>query len=531
MKTTDFTKPASSHTLNENLYKKFGVKVDLNRYTREELEDARNKIRTELHQLEAKSNFNDLLTNETYQKNKQLVGLLNTRIKEMLGESIAIMERKLSGAEKKKKEEIVKAIKRDNPEKRTGKGKSSAYAIATAQAKKVAESENTEGNAFGNAVRKAKADGIQKGEKVKVGGKEYPVKEGDKQTMSRAAKGHEKYGKAGMQALAKAGKDGKDLDPIRKKYDKYDEAVEEGFPTVADAKARAEKEKTTGKFDKKVTGTGTVYTRKSSTFTDGGDDSDVKKAKKNAKVKEGSKPDFLDLDKDGNKKEPMKKAAGEKKVKEAFKDPDQKKLDKNNNGKLDKQDFEMLRKGKKEPMKESQHKKNVKVVNESIRRLLAEDEEGKAKAITAGTDMVNDFTSWMTRVGQYQTKSMIELADAIRANFGQEQAETFKQAVAPALETALNTLTQAREQLSNAVAVLAGESSPMDAMGGDMMPPEAGMDSMNAGNEEIPAGDEFGAADAAAGGAEMSGREMRESRKLFAAKLNEAHSIIARLSK
>jgi hypothetical protein len=57
------------------------------------------------------------------------------------------------------------------------------------------------------------------------------------------------------------------------------------------------------------------------------------------------------------------------------------------------------------------------------------------------------------------------------------------------------------------------------------------MDSMNAGNEEVPMDDEFCAADAAAGGAEMSGREMRESRKLFAAKLNEAHSIIARLSK
>jgi hypothetical protein len=37
--------------------------------------------------------------------------------------------------------------------------------------------------------------------------------------------------------------------------------------------------------------------------------------------------------------------------------------------------------------------------------------------------------------------------------------------------------------------------------------------------------------DAASGGAEMAGREMRESRKLFSAKLNEAHSIIARLSK
>ena len=516
MKTTDFNQHTSSHKLNENLYKKFGVKVDFNKYSREQLEDARNKIRTEIHQLEAKSNFNDLLTNETYQKNKQLVGLLNTRIKEMLGESIAVMERKLSEAEKKTKGfDPLKHVK--NPtagEKKAAKDvKRGSYADRAAMLRsaeadgRLKEGEKTEGNAFGAAVRKAKADGIQKGEKVKVGGKEYPVKEGDKQTMSRAAKGHEKYGKAGMQALAKAGKEGKDLDPIRKKYNKYDEAVEEGFPTVADAKARAEKEKATGKFDKKEIKPGvTQYTRKSSTFTDGGDDSDVKKAKKSAKVKEATK------DLPGN----------------------QEKIDADHDGKIEKSDLAKLRAGKKK-MKESQHRKNVKLVNESIRRLMNEDEEGKAKSITAGTDMVNDFTSWMTRVGQYQTKSMIELADAIRANFGQEQAETFKGSVAPALESALNTLTQAREQLSNAVAVLAGESSPMDTMGADMGADmggaEAGMDSMNAGNEEVPMDDEFGAADAAAGGAEMAGREMRESRKLFAAKLNEAHSIIARLSK
>ena len=39
------------------------------------------------------------------------------------------------------------------------------------------DEEVEEGNAFSGAVAKAKADGIQKGEKVKVGGKEYPVKE------------------------------------------------------------------------------------------------------------------------------------------------------------------------------------------------------------------------------------------------------------------------------------------------------------------------------------------------------------------
>jgi hypothetical protein len=43
------------------------------------------------------------------------------------------------------------------------------------------------------------------------------------------------------------------------------------------------------------------------------------KMKKAGKIKEGAKPDFLDMDKDGDKKEPMKKAVAEKKkkVKEA----------------------------------------------------------------------------------------------------------------------------------------------------------------------------------------------------------------------
>jgi hypothetical protein len=51
-----------------------------------------------------------------------------------------------------------------------------------------------------------------------------------KQGMSRAAKGHEKYGKAGMQALAKAGREGaseKELDTIRDKHNKYDESIKE----------------------------------------------------------------------------------------------------------------------------------------------------------------------------------------------------------------------------------------------------------------------------------------------------------------
>lgn len=45
------------------------------------------------------------------------------------------------------------------------------------------------------------------------------------------------------------------------------------------------------------------------------DDEDESK-KKDKKVKESAKPDYLDFDKDGNKKEPMKKALKDKKIKE-----------------------------------------------------------------------------------------------------------------------------------------------------------------------------------------------------------------------
>ena len=71
----------------------------------------------------------------------------------------------------------------------------------------------------------AKCNHTDKGEKCPVHGlKECGMYEDATKTMSRAAKGHEKYGKEGMAALAKAGKEGKDLDKVRDKYNKYDES-------------------------------------------------------------------------------------------------------------------------------------------------------------------------------------------------------------------------------------------------------------------------------------------------------------------
>ena len=121
MRTNDFTAPVTSKALNESMFKKFGVKVNFENYERSELENYRNLLRTKLHQEEVKSNFNALLNNESYQKDKHMLDLLNARIKEMLGEG-------------KKVDKFVKAVEKS--EKATGKSAKKAKDIAWATANK-----------------------------------------------------------------------------------------------------------------------------------------------------------------------------------------------------------------------------------------------------------------------------------------------------------------------------------------------------------------------------------------------------------
>ena len=84
---------------------------------------------------------------------------------------------------------------------------------------------------------------------------------------------------------------------MAKKEKEVEESIEGDLEEGWDDMVKSVNDKKgTGKFDKKEVKPGvTQYTRKSSTFTDGGDDSDTKAAKKKAKkdesVEEGAKPD------------------------------------------------------------------------------------------------------------------------------------------------------------------------------------------------------------------------------------------------
>ena len=490
MKTTEFNKAITSSQLKENLEKQFGSRVNLEKYGREQLEDIRNKLRTRIFQQEGSAGINDLLTNETYQKDKAMLELLNTRIKEMLGEDIKKLRDKMDQLSEAKKG--VKAPKFVKKAKGT------------------------------QADRDYDGDGNIESSKDEVWGSRAKA-------AKKAGKPFEESAKPDFLDMDK---DGDKKEPMKKAV--KDKKVKEGFPTVDDAKKAAAGTASMKAGEKKKSSTGGEITKTATGLKHtagknyGG--KDAPKApdsdKKSSKVKEDmdskSKTDKLP-----SMSHIKKMCQDGKSVAEICKmhpNCDQSELKK------------MVADCKKKMVKESVFKHNVRFVNESLQFLLQEDEEGKAKAITAAGDIVNDYTSWMQRVGQYQTKTMIELADAIKADFGAAEAEQFKQAVGPALSATLEVLTQQREAVSGAVATLAGEAAPADPMGMDPgmdqgmeMPPEPGMDAAGPDAMNPDMGDEFGAADAAAGGPEASGRAMRESK--FARKLAESHSIMSKLSK
>jgi len=182
-------------------------------------------------------------------------------------------------------------------------------------------------------------------------------------------------------------------------------------------------------------------------------------------VAEKAKPDFLDMDKDGNKKEPMKKAVADKKA-----------------------------------------KKTVK-----------EGAEEAAELVMAAKDMVDRITGWMEDTAEMQTESMLELADAIRDEMGSEQSEAFTNSVKPALEALYTALESTREAMTGGVGMLTGEAPPAEPMGAEEEIPaeEPAMEptvDAEAGAEEVPAEDDgMAAAEPAVGGEEEAGRAKRES--------------------
>jgi len=88
MNINDLQKPITSRKLNENLGKQFGYKLVLEKFTMEQLHDARNKLRTSQSQFESSNSYDSVLGDHRYQKNQRMLDVINQEIaeREMKGE-------------------------------------------------------------------------------------------------------------------------------------------------------------------------------------------------------------------------------------------------------------------------------------------------------------------------------------------------------------------------------------------------------------------------------------------------------------
>jgi hypothetical protein len=162
--------------------------------------------------------------------------------------------------------------------------------------------------------------------------------------------------------------------------------------------------------------------------------------------------------------------------------------------------------------------------NESIEqtgddmRNLREGEIQQASAIVTAKTMVDRVGRWIEELSGMENDTLLQLGDSIRDEMGQEQAKAFIEAVAPAIQSALDNLKTTRDTLSSGVRSLASGEAPDEMLGAEPemgMGDEGGMDMAEPDMMNEPAmGDEedaFAAAEPGAGGMETTGREQRES--------------------
>ena len=82
MQSIELTKPVTTESLLTEFESRFNQTMDLSKFTKEELEDTANKIRTRIHNITQNEHFGQELRNHDYQKNQSMLDIVNQSIKE-----------------------------------------------------------------------------------------------------------------------------------------------------------------------------------------------------------------------------------------------------------------------------------------------------------------------------------------------------------------------------------------------------------------------------------------------------------------
>lgn len=497
MKLKEISKPQTTASLNESLAKTFGQRINVDAFTLEQLQDARNKIRTELSQIETNESFDSVLKDSDYQKKKMFLDVLNSAVadRESISEdNEADEDNKMSTVNEKgakpdyldfdkdgdKKEPMKKALK-DKKKKGPVKEGDGIYHDCAKSFKhpKLGECECIPGQHTlledGTVTHydvKFKKDG-----KLYIA-KNVPIAE----ATDIVSEGHKH---ASKKTKSRKMKEGMGEDVFREI---------EGINDVYDELEQLNREKMGGSISEQldnmrqhIEGMYKLLDKYKS------ENMSTRNISKMDEGKNPTKAHVMKMVKDGK---------SDKEMMDMHSDADKDKLK------------AMIKDCKKE-MKEN--KDQGKVIIENYFKSLIEGEEDKAEIVMAAKDMVDRITSWMEDTAEMQAESMLELGDAIRDELGVSQSESYIQTVKPSLESLYAALEVTRGALTSGVAKLTGEEDPAQMMG-DEAGAEPAVDadmepSMDAEEPAAPA-DDFDASEPAAGGEDEAGRAKRESIEL-----------------
>ena len=82
MHSRELIKPITTESLLKEFESRFQQTMDLSKFTREELEDVANKVRTKIHEITKNTHFGQELKDHNYQKNQMMLDVVNQAIKE-----------------------------------------------------------------------------------------------------------------------------------------------------------------------------------------------------------------------------------------------------------------------------------------------------------------------------------------------------------------------------------------------------------------------------------------------------------------
>ncbi len=129
MQVKDLSHPKSSKSLNESMAKRFGYKLNLDRFSDEQLMVARDRVMEKIANFESSREYDAVYESATYHKDRAFLDVLVQ----------AINERKLEPEKEVKREKYVKGMKKvmvDFKKRKGNRGEEVMYATATKMAKK-----------------------------------------------------------------------------------------------------------------------------------------------------------------------------------------------------------------------------------------------------------------------------------------------------------------------------------------------------------------------------------------------------------